>query len=250
MGKNLAEVKNRIPLNKENHLDIGANAGDLLAHSWQNCHTKNLYGVEINKEAVARAKEKYKDQKNFEFHHGSADQLPFEDNKFDILTATEVIEHIPTELRRTVIKELHRVIREDGQFIVTVPHRGLFHFLDPSNYRFIAPKLFWAFSRLVGGKSRDAGFENEKHGVVWHHHFTMEELEEIFSPEFEIRDIRWRGCLIIPVIDWITFPFYRWNLTQSWLFKFLKRIQRLEFRLINNKFLGYNVLFIAYPKKQ
>jgi hypothetical protein len=42
----------------------------------------------------------------------SAAQLPFKDNEFDIVLASDVLEHIPPDLRKTVIGEALRVTRK------------------------------------------------------------------------------------------------------------------------------------------
>lgn len=46
-----------------------------------------------------------------------ANELPFQDNEFDIVTCTEVLEHIPEEKVLDSLKEIHRVGR--GDFILT-----------------------------------------------------------------------------------------------------------------------------------
>lgn len=50
---------------------------------------------------------------------GFADRLPFADETFDTVVATEVLEHV-TDARRAVA-ELHRVLRPGGHALVTVP---------------------------------------------------------------------------------------------------------------------------------
>lgn len=52
---------------------------------------------------------------------GSTTKLPFRDNAFDVVMATEVIEH--TTNPRTAFKELARVTKPGGKLIVTVPNR-------------------------------------------------------------------------------------------------------------------------------
>jgi len=47
------------------------------------------------------------------------EQLPFPDGRFDLMLATDVIEHIDDD--RRALAELHRVARPGGQLLITVP---------------------------------------------------------------------------------------------------------------------------------
>lgn len=50
---------------------------------------------------------------------GSAEQLPFDDASFDLVTALDVIEHTDDDLR--ALREIARVTRPGGHLLVTVP---------------------------------------------------------------------------------------------------------------------------------
>ncbi len=52
---------------------------------------------------------------------GSAAQLPFPDRSFDMVMATEILEHLPEDLYAAVVSELARVA--DRYILVTVPNR-------------------------------------------------------------------------------------------------------------------------------
>jgi SAM-dependent methyltransferase len=53
-----------------------------------------------------------------------SDRLPFPDGSFDLVTALDVLEHIPDD--RVALREVDRVLRGDGIFLAAVPaHRGL-----------------------------------------------------------------------------------------------------------------------------
>ncbi len=52
---------------------------------------------------------------------GSVLQMPFEDNSFDLIISTEVIEHTPTPY--AAVSELYRVLRPSGILALTVPNR-------------------------------------------------------------------------------------------------------------------------------
>lgn len=81
------------------------------------------------------------------FADGSA--LPFRDASFDSILATEVLEHVPdTDL---VVREMARVLRDDGKVLVTVPFVGELH---------QTPYDFRRFTRFgIARVLEDAGFE-------------------------------------------------------------------------------------------
>lgn len=54
---------------------------------------------------------------------GSVLDLPFEDNKFDLITCFEVLEHLPYNKAEQAIKELYRVSSKNT--IISVPNRTL-----------------------------------------------------------------------------------------------------------------------------
>lgn len=52
--------------------------------------------------------------------------IPVEDNSFDALLCTEVLEHIPNPI--AAIKEFSRILRPNGYLIITAPFASLTHF--------------------------------------------------------------------------------------------------------------------------
>ena len=57
---------------------------------------------------------------------GDAENLPFEDGKFDVIFMTEALEHMLDHNK--AVAEVSRVLKEDGIFIVTVPNRDWLRF--------------------------------------------------------------------------------------------------------------------------
>jgi 2-polyprenyl-3-methyl-5-hydroxy-6-metoxy-1,4-benzoquinol methylase len=52
--------------------------------------------------------------------------LPFEDNRFDYVVCSDVIEHTPDPY--AAVKELIRVLRPNGKICITVPNRTFWYF--------------------------------------------------------------------------------------------------------------------------
>ncbi len=60
----------------------------------------------------------------FDFKIGDMQKIPFEDEKFDVVTAIEVIEHVENPSK--ALKEVNRVLKKDGVFVMTTPNNNLF----------------------------------------------------------------------------------------------------------------------------
>lgn len=57
---------------------------------------------------------------NVEFHRATVPPLPFEDASFDFVISFQVIEHIKQDAQ--LVREVHRVLRPGGKFILTTPN--------------------------------------------------------------------------------------------------------------------------------
>ncbi len=237
-----------IPEGSDTVLDIGCNEGENLDFVYQ-LGVRHLRGIEINPKAVKIAKKRLSYVLDCQIFQGSADEIPIEDKCVDVILCCEVLEHIPAELRQRVIQEAYRVLRDGGVFIVTVPYNGIFSVMDPANMRFRLPRLYHLVSNWIGGEGRNQGFEGQKHGVVWHHHFHLRELKELIHPWFQIRTLRWRGTGVTPLLDWVLFPFYRAQVFTHFIFKIIKRIQFIDMSISLGPKVAYNVLLVLEKYK-
>ena len=75
-------------------------------------------GFDISPEAITYAAANYPAAR---FLAGSADAFPASDNSVDLVTAFEVIEHLPDW--QALIEEAHRVLTQDGVFLVSTPNK-------------------------------------------------------------------------------------------------------------------------------
>lgn len=103
----------------ETLLDIGCGTGYLIELlSNKNC--SKLVGIDISTKMI----EKAKDKKiiNSEFIEGSALDLPFDDNQFDVITCSESFHHYPNTDK--AMQEVYRVLKKEGLYIIADKNVG------------------------------------------------------------------------------------------------------------------------------
>ena len=99
-------------------LDIGSGAGTFTA--WLGRIGANPLGAEVAEAAVRRARAAHPE---LEFRLVPIDgPLPLEDNEFDVVWASEVIEHVADTGRW--LSEVRRVLRPSGRLLATTPSHG------------------------------------------------------------------------------------------------------------------------------
>ncbi len=236
-----------VPQTARSLLDVGCDVGTVLAEAHR-AGIRELYGIDINPRSIDAARSRLGAIDGIDVSnvvHGSGDSLPFADATIDAATSFETIEHVPADLRRAVVREVWRVLRPGAPFIVTTPAAGLFAWLDAANFRFRFPRLYERVSRAAGGRGREHGYQGQKHGVVWHHHFDEPELRRLFEPPFVIERMTWRGCVLAPLCAWLAFPFYRRRKLDSPILRLLHRIELWEMKIEFGPALACNVLVVA-----
>ena len=107
----------------------------------------------------------------------NAEQLAFGNSTFDRVYCTEVLEHVQNP--RTVLREMHRVLKEHGVAVVSVPNEALINQLKSLVFSIPGARL------LV---DKISGYDNPEHMEdEWHlHEFDKEELEASVSGLFKI----------------------------------------------------------------
>lgn len=80
---------------------------------------KQVTALDYNATSIDALKRRLGHLSKLSLHVGSADNLPFEDEQFDLVNHCEVLEHIHDD--RKVLSEIFRVLRKGGRLVISVP---------------------------------------------------------------------------------------------------------------------------------
>jgi SAM-dependent methyltransferase len=95
-------------------LDIGTSTGTNL-RMLREMNFTNFQGLDFNDEAIRWCAEKGLGN----VKKGDVCKIPFDDTKFDLVPATDIIEHVANDIE--ALCEIRRVLKPSGLAIVTVP---------------------------------------------------------------------------------------------------------------------------------
>lgn len=131
-------------------LDIGANEGNLIQkminnHNDIECHACDYYSEHFMLKHVP-----------FKVVNVDEECLPYKDSEFDIITASEVIEHLHNP--RNLVRESYKLLKPDGLFILTTPN--ILNLKSRLRY------LFTGFYNLFGPISINVKDKRSTHGHI------------------------------------------------------------------------------------
>lgn len=101
-------------------LDIGCGGGATIKRLLKRSKGAQVYGIDISEESVAKAR-KVNDaviDKQVFVCQGSAEKLPYEDNKFNLVTAVETVYFWPN--LPSCLQEVYRVLKPGAKFAIMV----------------------------------------------------------------------------------------------------------------------------------
>lgn len=109
----LREIKEKIqkPREEVKILDVGCGTGANLEMLSQ---FGKAEGVDVSDDALEFCR-----KKGLITHKGLAEELPFADESFDLVTALDVVEHLDDDL--SGLREMFRVLKKDGRTMIFVP---------------------------------------------------------------------------------------------------------------------------------
>jgi ubiquinone/menaquinone biosynthesis C-methylase UbiE len=94
-------------------LDVGCGTGMNLARLATQPEIDEVVGLDFSRKALARARRHSQNR-----IRGSALSLPFEDRCFDVVTAFDVLQHLPDRTDTHAAREIRRVLRAGGYALV------------------------------------------------------------------------------------------------------------------------------------
>lgn len=119
---------------KQRTLDIGCGFGGLLIALQS--HYEEVYGIDINKLFIEWAQKR---TSLAQVIYANAKKLPWSENWFDLICATDMFEHVNYQEQEQVASEIMRVLKPGGYGIVIVPNR--YQILDEHNKVFFGTWL-------------------------------------------------------------------------------------------------------------
>ena len=121
LARKRANMANRlIPATARNGriLDVGCGSHPFFLESTE---FSQKHG--IDKVITQQQQEKFRQQGIFlqPYDIEMSDRLPFEDDSFDVVTMLAVFEHIDPDKLTLLIREIHRILKPSGRYILTTP---------------------------------------------------------------------------------------------------------------------------------
>jgi ubiquinone/menaquinone biosynthesis C-methylase UbiE len=106
-------------------LDIGCGNGSILRDLRRRGY-RNLHGLEISSYAIERLR-----TDGIEMHYGRLPRIPLPDEHFDVVIASQILEHVIR--RRRLLTEMARVLRPGGRAFIFVPDNCLGPISEPEH---------------------------------------------------------------------------------------------------------------------
>jgi len=112
----------------EKVLDIGCSDGTITIEIAKKKTVRKIIGVDISPSAIKEANEKLNKlmpnlKEKISFKQAFIEDLDFPDNYFDTISACETLEHIAIGSLFKAMDNLVRMLKNNGNMIITVPNR-------------------------------------------------------------------------------------------------------------------------------
>lgn len=122
-------------------LDLGCGSGVHMKLLAGRC--RHITGVDYSEQMISQAAKELEgiDRNKWKLQISDAQHLPFSDNSFDLIISMGLLDYVNSPYN--VLSECHRVLKESGSIIFTMPKRpSPFFFLRTPIGNFIKKKIF------------------------------------------------------------------------------------------------------------
>lgn len=153
-GLKLVGIRMFRPAKGMNILDVGCGTGTHLElYQRYQCH---LYGLDLSPSMLAVARERLGDTAQLDL--GDATNMPYEDNKFDLVISMLSLHEMSPETCSLVLSEIKRVLKNNGKILLIDFNPGPYQPLQGWISKFII-----TISELAAGREH---FRNYRHFIT------------------------------------------------------------------------------------
>ena len=178
---------------------------------------REVVGIDIKYEDILQAKEECKGLKNVNFVETNVLENEFLEDSCDVVTMFDVIEHVPKNTEPKALKKINKMLKSNGQVVISTPLNNFTKYLDPAWYLY--PR---------------------------HRHYSREQIVELLTDAgFEIEQIYVRGGFYEMVSMLLFYPFKHFLNLEIPFKKFFDRKRLEEYRWD----WGFVTLFVVGVKR-
>ena len=149
-------------------LDVGCGSGWAVYEMSRYATKGRLIGIDISPAMVAKAGSSYGEPDRVTFLHGEAEQIPLEDNSFDLAVSFESVFFWP-DLSKA-LTEIHRVLAPGGRVVIFT---GIYEGMKFQRFKLKISRFFVGNIAILVRKAQeyeavfvDAGFSEVSHKMV------------------------------------------------------------------------------------
>lgn len=103
----------------ESILDVGCGTGTFVIEAKSQYPNNRIVGVDVDENILKIAKKKLaKNNLTVELIQSGAEKLPFESQSFNVIVSSLTLHHLPTDIKKQALKEIYRVLKKDGRFLL------------------------------------------------------------------------------------------------------------------------------------
>lgn len=181
-GLKLVGIRMFRPTKGMSILDVGCGTGSHLELYLR--YKCNLYGLDLSPSMLNVARERMGDTAQLDL--GDATNMPYEDNKFDLVISMLSLHEMPPETRSAVLNEIKRVLKDDGQILLIDFHPGPYQPLQGW-----ISKVIIFFSEFAAGREH---FKNYRQFIATKGLSTLAALNNL---EIEKQNILAGGTFVV-----------------------------------------------------